>query len=992
VPDLTSTDPTSTDPTSTDPTGTDPTGTDSSAGLEDIAGLAAESAPLASGRPRRRRVAGRVAGPPVEPTAETPVADPPALGTPVADTAAASPQSPAEPDLAPATPVGDEQDAPASGRRRRRRPTSPSFASGSTAPAEAGAPPATSRAATALTFAAPTFSGPLESAEGAVVAPDEEEAGPTDPPMVGTGPRPRRRRSAARDGSSAAPPLEQRAESAADEDDDEEDLGGPGPEPADAVLNEDVDLDDTEAGTDEDGDATDATGSAEATGTGGPRRRRRGRRGRGRPRADEGSDPVDGDAAAAGEGDESTSADSLDRASSDDEGGDDGADGAERTGTRRRRRRRRTAVGVEPEPGPDDPPNTVVHVREPRQRADRADRAERADPDGVRGVAGSTRLEAKRLRRRDGRTDTRRRPPVLTESEFLARREAVERRMVVRRTGDRTQVAMLEDGVLVEHYVTKSSATSYAGNIYLGKVQNVLASMEAAFVDIGKGRNAVLYAGEVAPDADGGKPKPIEQALKSGQAVLVQVSKDPVGHKGARLTAQVSLPGRFLVYVPEGPMTGISRKLPDVERSRLKAILKRIVPDDAGVIIRTAAEGASEEELTSDVERLQQQWTEITTRAAREQSKAPVLLHGEPDLVIKTVRDLFNSDIAELVVQGDSAYDEIASYVAAVAPDLLPRVVKHEGERDVFAAARVDEGLAKALERKVHLPSGGSLVIDRTEALTAIDVNTGRFTGAGGNLEETVTRNNLEAAEEIARQLRLRDIGGMIIVDFIDMVLESNRDLVLRRLVECLGRDRTKHQVSEVTSLGLVQMTRKRVGQGLLEAFSEPCPTCGGRGVILHPEGVHDDAGSWAVPRGPAPRALVPSPAAVAARVSAARLAPGEGEAGVEETGYAEDSSVPDDPAGPGVGLPAPADVEPVDAEPADVEPADVEPVDAEPVVPPVRRRGRRSSSRGVPEVEVGDAAFGGAVVEPETLAAVGAGTDEAPADPDTRPEPEPTS
>ena len=408
--------------------------------------------------------------------------------------------------------------------------------------------------------------------------------------------------------------------------------------------------------------------------------------------------------------------------------------------------------------------------------------------------------------------------------------------MVIRQRGERTQIAVLEDDVLVEHYVTQASATSFAGNVYLGRVQNVLPSMEAAFVDIGKGRNAVLYAGEVNWDAAGlsGKQRSIETAMKSGDKVLVQVTKDPIGHKGARLTQQINLPGRFLVYVPGGSMTGISRKLPDTERQRLKDILKKIVPDDAGVIIRTAAEGASEEELTRDVDRLQAQW-DVIQKKAESTSNAPTLLYGEPDLAIRVIRDVFNEDFKSLVVQGDDAWDTVEAYVAHVSPELVGRLSRYTGEGDVFHDLRIDEQLAKALDRKVWLPSGGSLVIDRTEAMTVVDVNTGKFVGSGGNLEQTVTRNNMEAAEEIVRQLRLRDIGGIIVIDFIDMVLESNRDLVLRRLTECLGRDRTKHQVAEVTSLGLVQMTRKRVGQGLLEVFSEPCEHCRGRGVIVTP-------------------------------------------------------------------------------------------------------------------------------------------------------------
>ncbi|WP_427869033.1 Rne/Rng family ribonuclease [Leucobacter luti] len=452
-------------------------------------------------------------------------------------------------------------------------------------------------------------------------------------------------------------------------------------------------------------------------------------------------------------------------------------------------------------------------------------------------VKGSTRLEAKKQRRRDGR-DAGRRRMVITESEFLARREAVDREMVVRTTADRVQIGVLEDKVLVEHYVARSSESSLIGNVYLGRVQNVLPSMEAAFVDIGRGRNAVLYSGEVDwSEFEGSNTaRKIENALKPGDQVLVQVTKDPVGHKGARLTSQISLPGRFLVYVPGGAMNGISRKLPDTERARLKKILKAVLPSGAGVIVRTAAEGASEDQLTHDVQRLTRQWESIQKRV--EKGGAPALLHSEPDMLIKIVRDVFNEDFQKLLISGADTYATISDYLSQVAPDLLQRVEQYEGDRDVFDEYRITEQIAKALDRKVWLPSGGSLVIDRTEAMTVVDVNTGKFVGSGGNLEETVTKNNLEAAEEIVRQLRLRDIGGIIVVDFIDMVLESNRDLVLRRLVECLGRDRTKHQVAEVTSLGLVQMTRKKLGLGLLESFSEPCEVCAGRGIIVHHEPV----------------------------------------------------------------------------------------------------------------------------------------------------------
>ncbi|WP_328522446.1 Rne/Rng family ribonuclease [Kribbella sp. NBC_00359] len=579
-----------------------------------------------------------------------------------------------------------------------------------------------------------------------------------------------------------------------------------------------------EAGqADEHADAQSEDGEDGGEGT---RRRRRRRGGRRRRKS--------GDADAEDTADEQSDEDDQDEpeaeAGSDDEhdgSADSDEDGDASGSSSRRRRRRRRRKGEEGAGAADDPDETVVRVREPRSKN---------TVNEITAVEGSTRLEAKKQRRREGRAAGRRRAPIVTEAEFLARRESVERTMVIRARGDLTQIAVSEDNVLVEHYVAQEEQVSLIGNVYLGRVQNVLPSMEAAFIDIGKGRNAVLYAGEVDWATLGGAngPRKIEQVLKSGQAVLVQVTKDPIGHKGARLTNQISLPGRYVVYVPRGGNGGISRKLPDTERSRLKGILKDIVPDEAGVIVRTAAEGASEEELTADVSRLQKYWNDIDKKS--KSGQAPQLLHGEPDLLIRVVRDLFTEDFTKLVISGDDAYDQVREYVSDVAPHLADRVEKWTSDGDVFANFRIDEQIKKALDRKVWLPSGGSLIIDRTEAMTVVDVNTGKFTGSGGNLEETVTKNNLEAAEEIVRQLRLRDIGGIIVIDFIDMVLESNRDLVLRRLVECLGRDRTKHQVAEVTSLGLVQMTRKRIGTGLLEAFSENCDHCGGRGLILHDE------------------------------------------------------------------------------------------------------------------------------------------------------------
>ncbi|WP_159052947.1 Rne/Rng family ribonuclease, partial [Streptomyces scabiei] len=604
-------------------------------------------------------------------------------------------------------------------------------------------------------------------------------------------------------------------------------------QPAAVVTEEPDEAEDAEEPEEgaEDADEGDEYGEEESTGS--RRRRRRGGRRRRRGDATDADDAAEGDdhtAEQAAQGTEDT-AEQLDEDAEDEaDERDDSGSGSSSSRRRRRRRRRAGDSGTDADATPDDPERTVVKVREPRER--RAKETEFSDE--VQSIKGSTRLEAKKQRRREGREQGRRRVPIITEAEFLARREAVERVMVVRQSGERTQIGVLEDNVLVEHYVNKEQSTSYVGNVYLGKVQNVLPSMEAAFIDIGKGRNAVLYAGEVNFEALGmaNGPRRIESALKSGQSVLVQVTKDPIGHKGARLTSQVSLPGRYLVYVPEGSMTGISRKLPDTERARLKTILKKIVPEDAGVIVRTAAEGASEDELRRDVERLQAQWEDIQKKSKN--GNAPTLLYGEPDMTVRVVRDIFNEDFSKVIVSGEEAWETIHGYVSHVAPDLAERLQKWTSEVDVFATYRIDEQLMKALDRKVWLPSGGSLVIDKTEAMIVVDVNTGKFTGQGGNLEETVTRNNLEAAEEIVRQLRLRDLGGIVVIDFIDMVLESNRDLVLRRLLECLGRDRTKHQVAEVTSLGLVQMTRKRVGQGLLESFSETCVHCNGRGVIVH--------------------------------------------------------------------------------------------------------------------------------------------------------------
>ncbi|MET9935466.1 Rne/Rng family ribonuclease, partial [Streptomyces sp. NPDC006324] len=775
----------------------------------------AEAAPAeteAAPAPRTRRRATRRATSPEVSTASEPAAAAPAAEAPAAGESL--------PEAAVAQIAADEAEVTAAETaatrgRGRRRVTSPQFTS---EPAPAREPRRAARPAVAVfqapVFAEPMFQTPETAAAAAAAVPAEPEAEEVDETeeTVETVEAVETPEPAERTEAGSRRRRRRRGEPVA-------------VEPVPATV---ADEPEVEAAADalEEAEEADETDEYEDRPS---RRRRRGGRRRRRGELAEAEETEEGEEPHAE--DESEESEDGEEETEDAEGLAGGSSSSRR---RRRRRRRSGDASADAEAGDEDGVRTVVKVREPRPAREKAEPGTGADE--VQSIKGSTRLEAKKQRRREGREQGRRRVPIITEAEFLARREAVERVMVVRQNGERTQIGVLEDDVLVEHYVNKEQATSYVGNVYLGKVQNVLPSMEAAFVDIGKGRNAVLYAGEVNFEAlgMGHGPRRIETALKSGQSVLVQVTKDPIGHKGARLTSQVSLPGRYLVYVPEGSMTGISRKLPDTERARLKTILKKIVPEDAGVIVRTAAEGASEDELRRDVERLQAQWEDIQKKA--KSGNAPTLLYGEPDMTVRVVRDIFNEDFSKVIVSGDDAWETIHGYVSHVAPDLTDRLSKWTSEVDVFATYRIDEQLMKALDRKVWLPSGGSLVIDKTEAMIVVDVNTGKFTGQGGNLEETVTRNNLEAAEEIVRQLRLRDLGGIVVIDFIDMVLESNRDLVLRRLLECLGRDRTKHQVAEVTSLGLVQMTRKRVGQGLLESFSETCVHCNGRGVIVHME------------------------------------------------------------------------------------------------------------------------------------------------------------
>ncbi|MCO5993871.1 Rne/Rng family ribonuclease [Actinoallomurus rhizosphaericola] len=897
----------------------------------DATGGTADNGPEAGEQPKkttRPRRASRPAGPPPEPEEDTtprPVTRPAAAASAEAVTSAAPPAAESDAatggapgDAATSAPGGDApsakgEDAPSAASASKPARTRRTRKAASAAPEPAPEPAAQTEQTTP---SAPEPSAPAGAATRPAGPPPAVPEAAFQPPMVIFQPPqlPDEEQAAPRSRSRAeAQPKAEKAEKAKTETKVET---PPAPE-------------EPEDEQDEDEDGTDRSGR---------RRRRRGGRGRGKARdGQEAEETGRGEDEPEAEAGSKQAEEEPEQDAADDEQGEGG-------GTRRRRRRRRRSVGADTEDiSPDDPPNTVVHVREPR-----------VVEDEVQAVKGSTRLEAKKQRRREGREQGRRRPPIVTESEFLARRESVERIMVIRSEGDRTQIGVLEDKVLVEHYVDRSSHQSYIGNVYLGKVQNVLPSMEAAFVDIGKGRNAVLYAGEVNWDLAGleGQPRRIESALKSGQSVLVQVTKDPVGHKGARLTSQISLPGRYLVYVPDGSMTGISRKLPDKERSRLKQILKKVMPENAGVIVRTAAEGATEDELSRDVSRLAAQWENIKRQSKT--ASAPAMLYGEPDLTIRVVRDIFNEDFTKLVVQGEDAWDMVEEYVGYVAPHLADRLHKWTDDEDVFTSYRIDEQMAKALDRKVWLPSGGSLVIDRTEAMTVVDVNTGKFTGQGGNLEETVTRNNLEAAEEIVHQLRLRDIGGIIVIDFIDMVLESNRELVLRRMLECLSRDRTKHQVAEVTSLGLVQMTRKRVGGGLLESFSEPCDCCNGRGIHVTLSPVEPKADKSAAPsrrkkrKGEVEKAVEDKLARAERRAARAdaRAAEAEKAAAESEAATAGAGEPAEAVSGPVEGDQGAAEARPAEAAetaPAAAEEAGHEALEAEPSTNGRRRRTRRS-------------------------------------------------
>lgn len=844
----------------------------------------------AAAQPPRRRAASRPAGPPQIPATVFAVGEPITAPAPQTRTGTAAPVAAAETEQAPSRPArrratrqaGTPAPVDAS-RGTSAQPSTEQPSAEQSSAEQSTEQPSTAQPTEDQTPASSTPSGSsdevaerLNSLAAALGASSSESSDDEDDSNESR--RPSRRRRGGRRSQRSAGGTAENNDNDESEDEDTTSADSTEGEHTDRRDSDNTEDDDTD--TAENSDNTENSDDSEDSDDDGqPRRRRRRRGGRRRRR---GSNDDNNDSQQSGDSSDNGDGDADD--SQQGEGGNDDSSDDSGDGQSRRRRRRRSRTGG-------------------------SSSSDSTGDDGITAIQGSTRLEAKRQRRREGRSAGRRRTPILSESEFLARRESVERKMIIRQAEEYSQIAVLEDGVLVEHYVDKASATSLIGNVYLGRIQNVLPSMEAAFIDIGRGRNAVLYAGEVDWDAFGahGQDRKIEQVFKSGQTVLVQVTKDPVGAKGARLTSHISIPGRYVVYSPDGHLSGISRKLADAERKRLKSILDVHVGDKEAVIVRTAAEGASEEELVRDVTRLKDAWKAIEKKA--KSGGGPHQLYTEPDLTVRIVRDLFTEDFSELIIDGlggpDDAYERVMAYAQNVAPHLADRIsrwgsedeteddqadandsteqdaaeptevvaeapaedaaaeeapaeetaepdeapkpVPHPPKRpspadvparrrgpDVFEAYRIDEQIAKALERAVYLPSGGSLIIDRTEAMTVIDVNTGKFTGKGGNLESTITSNNLEAAEEIVRQLRLRDIGGIIVVDFIDMVLPANRELLLRRLVECLGRDRTRHQVSEVTSLGLVQMTRKKIGTGLAEAFTETCEHCEGRGYHTH--------------------------------------------------------------------------------------------------------------------------------------------------------------
>jgi ribonuclease E len=589
--------------------------------------------------------------------------------------------------------------------------------------------------------------------------------------------------------------------------------GGASAQAATSTEPHTVDVNPDDASTTDPATAPSGESGSPAGGTAGsggaPRRRRRGGRGRGTGGT--------GRAAVA----EPEGLETSPEPQSADSQRDDAAPDARASHSRSSRRSGSRGSGAKSGGQADDGQATTE--RKPRQMT-----AEEQIASG--GPTRSIRGSRTRTGGRSGRDGRRRREPTILPPRIT------DKLMVITERGERDQIAVLEEDVLVQHYVTRQGATSMVGNVFLGRVQNVLPGMEAAFVDIGRGRNGVLYAGEVnyrPEDLEGPAPR-IENVLKPGQAVMVQITKDPMGGKGARLTAQISLPGRYLVFAPDQDLSGISRRLPDNERKRLKAILRKVQPSGHGVIVRTAAEGAAEEAFVHDMKRLIGLWDDIQKQAKR--VKAPSVLYEEPELTLRVFRDLFtDEEFKGLVTDSPRIHEQVLSYVRDIAPDLEAKVSLHRGKLPAFEEHRIEEQILKTLDRKVWLPSGGYLIIERTEAMTIVDVNTGKSVGKT-NLEETVVNTNLEAAKEVARQLRLRDIGGIIVVDFIDMLLDKNKGKVEETMKEAMALDKTRSQVFEIGPLGLMQVTRKRVSSGLVESFSETCPTCEGRGILINYE------------------------------------------------------------------------------------------------------------------------------------------------------------
>ena len=759
-------------------------------------GAVEEKPPTATRAPRKRRApAASKAASADTPAAETPAdAGPKGKATPKADSAPKDESTPPDATAVPAASGGEPgEPKPKRVARTRTRKSKATIEAEAAAASQAAAAPA----------AAPPESAPTESAPTG-------DGAPTVPFAERRSRAPRRKAGAAAAGASAAP-----SPSEGDAVADTKPAAEAETSPPEAVS--------AETSTDDAGSSTPREGRP---------RRRRSRSSGGSPAADDGSAPSEQEAPATPAAEAST-----ETAGDDGEAAEDGADGDQAqpgngAGTARTRNRRRRSRSRGSGSGSGE--QSSGRINGGGEAADTATPSTNGSGAGgatVPAVAEPL-LEPRESRSsssssaRGGRKRRTSRRPRLEHIAPLG-----PRKMLVTTGDTRSQIAVLEGRELIEHYVAKHADESIVGNVYIGRVENVLPGMEAAFLDIGEARNAVLYVGEVSYEEElEGPPPRIETLLKSGQAVVAQVTKDPMGSKGARLTTEVSLAGRYLVLVPNSDSLGISRRLADAERRRLRDIANRIRPEGHGMIVRTAAVGASEEDLERDVTRLTRIWNEVSERI--EGAKPPKLIYSEPPLAIRVVRDLFTADVEEVIVDSEESYHQIRDYLEEVAPEFGDRVSLYTDGMALFERYHVTEQVRKAIDRKVWLQSGGHIVIDRTEAMTVIDVNTGRYVGRS-TLEETVLHANLEAAEEVAKQLRLRDIGGIIVIDFIDMGYERNRDELLRTFERALLRDKTRTQVYGVSELGLVQMTRKKVSEGLLEAFSHKCEPCDGRGVIL---------------------------------------------------------------------------------------------------------------------------------------------------------------